>query len=68
MAYICKDCSYRGVSSAASGQCPACGSFHLAVQSARIEADDKTPARWRIALLIVLWTILLVMIAWKLLN
>ncbi len=68
MAYICNDCSYRGVSSAESGQCPACGSFNLAVQNARVEADDKTPSKWRLRLLISLWTILLVMIAWKLLN
>ena len=67
MAFICRDCSYRGMKSGQGGQCPACGSFNLKVQDAKPE-EQEPPPRWRLALLASLWATLLLMIAWKLIN
>jgi predicted ATP-dependent serine protease len=67
MAFICMDCSYRGMKSGQGGQCPACGSFKLQIQNARPEEPPKTPL-WRMALLVTSWATLLLMIAWKLIN
>lgn len=64
MAYICKDCSYRGVTSGQLGECPACGSYNL--ERRLIVAEDKPPAKWRLQLLIALWVILIAMIIGKL--
>jgi len=67
MAFICKDCSYRGMKSGQGGQCPACGSFNIQVQKARSE-EPKAAPKWRLVLLITLWATLLLMIARKLIN
>lgn len=67
MAFICTDCSYRGLKSGQGGQCPACGSFRLQMQDARPEEPPKTP-RWRLALLLVSWAALLILITRKLIN
>jgi hypothetical protein len=69
MAYICNDCSYRGVSSGQDGECPACGSFDL--RSNNSQAATESPSMWplwRLRLLVALWTVLIIMIAWKLIN
>ena len=66
MTYLCKDCSYRGITSGQAGQCPACGSFNLA--RTRREEDEKTPGKWRLALLGALWVYLIGLIIWKLNN
>ena len=64
MAYICKDCSYRGVTSGQLGECPACGSYNM--ERRLIIEKDEPPPRWRLQLLIVLWGVLIIMIVGKL--
>lgn len=65
MAYHCPDCSYRGASTGAAGECPACGSFAI---SRKIRPEEKPPpAKWRLVLLAALWIYLLGHILWKLL-
>jgi hypothetical protein len=68
MPYFCKACSYRGNASDAGGACPACGSFN--VSGGRVaQAATEEPlisARWRIVLLAGLWSVLIVMVVWKL--
>lgn len=64
MNYNCKDCSYIGKSSSGDGSCLACGSFNLARKSRSEEA--QRPGRWRLMLLLALWTYLAGLILWKL--
>mgnify|MGYP001546927877 CR=1 FL=1 len=66
MTYFCKDCSYRGKTSGQGGECPACGSHQLV--GGKIKEDEPPPPRWRLYLLIGLWTYLIGHITWKLLN
>lgn len=64
MAYHCKDCSYRGVTSGQAGECPACGSYNI---THAIQREEKAPpARWRLVLLVSLWVYLIGLIIWKL--
>jgi hypothetical protein len=65
MAYFCKDCSYRGKSSGPDGGCPACGSFNFGRGTKK---ETRAPSKWRLRLLIGLWTWLIVMIIWKVIN
>ncbi len=64
MKYYCRACSYSGNASGTSGECPGCGSYAL-VRSKR-EAAAEAPPKWRLALLIGLWTYLIILIIWKL--
>lgn len=64
MAYTCKDCSYRGISSGQAGACPACGSFNLVRKGTKDEAPKSS--RLRVSLLIALWVYLIGLIIWKL--
>ena len=64
MKYHCSDCSYSGNTSGRTGECPACGSFALVRR--KNEEEQPTPSRGRMALLIGLWTYLIIMIIWKL--
>lgn len=64
MTYYCTDCSYSGNTSGTSGECPGCGSYSL-VRRKR-EAAAEPPPKWRLALLIGLWTYLIILIIWKL--
>lgn len=64
MTYLCKDCSYRGITSGQAGQCPACGSFNLAGTTR--EEVEKPPGKWRLVLLAALWIYLMGLIIWKL--
>jgi DNA-directed RNA polymerase subunit RPC12/RpoP len=64
MAYHCNDCSYRGVNSGAAGECPACGSYAL-VRKIKM-TEEPPPPKWRLVLLVVLWTYLIGHILWKL--
>ena len=66
MNYYCKGCSYRGKTSGSGGECPACGSFNL-TRGGKTE-EQPTPAKWRLVLLIGLWSYLIIMIIWKLLH
>ncbi len=64
MKYYCPDCSYRGPKSGPNGECPGCGSYTL---TRRLQVEDKPPpAKWRLGLLIGLWTYLIIHIIWKL--
>jgi len=66
MAYLCKDCSYRGTTSGRDGGCPACGSYNFALVSSGQEAPK--PGKLRIVLLVLLWAYLIGLIIWKLNN
>ena len=66
MAYYCSDCSYRGNTSGQGGECPACGSYNL-TRGQQAESDPP-PAKWRLVLLVGLWTYLFALIIWKLLS
>ncbi len=69
MTYHCKDCSYRGSARGQGGGCPACGSFNIGLLK-RVEYDrgEGMGGKIRLAVLVVLWSILISMIAWKLAN
>jgi predicted ATP-dependent serine protease len=64
MAYYCKDCSYRGVTSGQLGECPACGSYNI-VKRALVREEKKPPARWRLVVLALLWSYLIVLLIGK---
>ena len=67
MAYHCKDCSYRGVKSGQLGECPACGSRNLEKRS--VTFNEQAPqAKWRLAVLVLLWAFLIVLIIGKLVR
>ncbi len=67
MPYFCKACSYRGNASDDGGACPACGSFNVSgSRVAQTATEPLISARWRVTLLAGLWTVLIVMVAWKL--
>ena len=66
MTIYCKDCSYRGKTSGQGGECPACGSFNL-TRGQTVNEQEPHP-RWRLVLLVGLWTYLIAMIIWKLLH
>lgn len=65
MAYYCKDCSYRGVTSGQLGECPACGSYNVEQRSLPVR-EKAPPARWRLVVLATLWIIFIIMIVRKL--
>ena len=67
MAYFCKDCSYRGKTSGQGGQCPACGSFNIAAERLA-PAEQEGPPRWHKITLVASWSLLLVLIVWKLVT
>ena len=67
MAFYCRDCSYRGKTSGQSGQCPACGSFNMSVP--RVQSDEeKAPPLWHKIALVGSWSLLIIMILWKLIH
>ncbi|PLW67592.1 hypothetical protein C0039_16275 [Pseudohalioglobus lutimaris] len=67
MAYLCKDCSYRGKTSGQGGQCPACGSFNITAQ--RVAAQNQEgPPLWHKIALVASWSLLLILILWKLIT
>lgn len=66
MQYFCKDCSYRGNASGQDGACPACGSFKVGRESSEATGRIQAAGKWRMTLLVSLWTALIVMVAWKL--
>jgi predicted ATP-dependent serine protease len=65
MAYYCKDCSYRGVTSGQLGECPACGSYNIVKRSLELE-EKSPPAKWRLVVLVLLWIWLIALILRKL--
>jgi hypothetical protein len=65
MAYYCKDCSYRGITSGQGGECPACGSYRIHRETAVTE-KKKPPGKLRPILLVILWAYLIVHLIWKL--
>lgn len=65
MAYYCKDCSYRGVTSGQGGECPACGSYQIH-REALAAQQKKTPGNLRPMVLVILWSYLIAHLIWKL--
>ena len=66
MAYSCRDCSYRGTESGHAGECPACGSFNFGRR--KREEDKEPPSKLRLQILVVVWTIFIGMVVWKLIQ
>ncbi|GAB3273836.1 hypothetical protein [Parahaliea aestuarii] len=70
MAYLCRDCSYRGKKGGSGGACPACGSFNVTLSGAappqREEQSGNSALRIRI--LIGLWLLFFALVAQKLLE
>ncbi|MBN7798263.1 hypothetical protein [Parahaliea mediterranea] len=66
MAYICKDCSYRGKQGGQLGGCPACGSFNVVLKGASRAEVAQPPGNIRLALLVVTWAVFLGLVVWKL--
>ena len=64
MAYLCKDCSYRGIKSGQLGECPACGSRNLAKRTMTFKEQPR-PTKWRLVVLVALWSFLIVLIIGK---
>jgi DNA-directed RNA polymerase subunit RPC12/RpoP len=62
--YYCSDCSYSGNTSGHAGECPACGSFALVRR--KKEEETAPPPKWRLALLIGLWSCLIILVIRKL--
>ena len=63
MAYVCRGCSYRGMSVGKDGRCPACGSFDISRQSSEAEPP---PGRAGLIILLVLLAWLVGLVLWKL--
>ncbi len=65
MAYVCRGCSYRGLSAGKDGRCPACGSFDLSRQSGE---TAPPPGRAGLIILLVLLAWMVGLILWKLVH
>jgi transposase len=65
MAYLCKDCSYRGKKSGQLGECPACGSHNIAKRPMAFK-EQPAPTKWRLVVLVGLWGFLIALIIGKL--
>ncbi len=68
MAYLCKDCSYRGKTSGQVGECPACGSFNMVRRPTDQQAAATPAPKWRIALMLLLWSCLIALVGAKLIQ
>ena len=68
MAHHCKDCSYRGEKSGQLGECPACGSFNIVQRSSNVVKEQPSAANWRLVVLVLLWSCLIVMVIRKLIH
>jgi predicted ATP-dependent serine protease len=67
MAYYCNDCSYLGKTSGHGGQCAACGSFNLSARRLQ-PTEKKGPSKWHKIALVSSWSLLFVLIIWKLIH
>ena len=63
MAYSCSACSYRGQTTGTAGECPACGSYDL--KRKLLQQPEAPPSKWRIYLLVALWSCFIGLVAWK---
>jgi predicted ATP-dependent serine protease len=68
MAYFCKDCSYRGKNSGQGGKCPACGSFNIGAERFLATTQQEGSPLWHKIALVTSWSLLLALVAWKLIN
>ena len=68
MAFYCKDCSYRGKTSGQGGQCPACGSFNVSAGGVSRGEKPEGPPRWHKIALVASWSLLAIVIIWKLVR
>jgi predicted ATP-dependent serine protease len=67
MAYYCNDCSYRSKTSGQGGKCAACGSFNMSATGMQTQ-EKVAPSLWHKIALVSSWTLLIVLIIWKLIN
>lgn len=68
MPYHCRDCSYRGKKSAPSGECAACGSFNISPGNQQPIGKSKPVSKIQRIALVVSWSVLLILIARKILE
>ncbi|MEP1469556.1 MAG: hypothetical protein ABJK20_03540 [Halieaceae bacterium] len=66
MNYACRDCTYKGTAAGQAGECPACGSLNFGRRKKTVEAAP--PSKLRLQILVVVWTIFIGMIVWKLIQ
>ncbi len=66
MTYLCRDCSYQGTGAGHAGECPACGSLNFGRR--KNQTEDAPPSKLRLQILVVVWTIFIGMIIWKLIQ
>jgi len=64
--YLCRDCTYKGTVAGHAGECPACGSLNFGRRKSN--AKDEPPSKLRLQILVVVWTIFIGMIIWKLIQ
>jgi hypothetical protein len=64
--YVCRDCTYKGTTAGHAGECPACGSLNFGRRNS--SAEDEPPSKLRLQILVVVWTIFIGMIVWKLIQ
>lgn len=67
MAYLCRDCSYRGTEAGVAGECPACGSRNFGRRKNQAE-EAPSNNKLRLQILVVVWTIFIGMVIWKLIQ
>ena len=68
MAYLCRDCGYRGRKGSRLGGCQACGSFNVGHEVAPPKAAAPAADRSRLTVLIVVWAVFIGLVAWKLVS
>ena len=67
MAFLGKECTYRGKVSGQLGECPACGSFNVTMVLEQ-EEEEVELKPWRLKLLWALWGMFALIIFWKVVN
>lgn len=67
MTYQCNDCSYTHPGVFPGGKCPACDSFNISTRKTATDAaSPQQTGRWRLAILLALWGVLLTLLYQKL--
>ena len=64
--YRCSRCELEVPAGSIAGECPACGSLNFGRRKS--SAEDEPPSKLRLQILVVVWTIFIGMIIWKLIQ